>query len=68
METKKIKICDAKVIKLLPNAKFQLMLLPSQKIITGYISGKLYINKIRILQGDKVRVDSKYRIIYRYLP
>ncbi|WIA07621.1 MAG: translation initiation factor IF-1 [Candidatus Phytoplasma cynodontis] len=65
--TKKINTCDAIVMEILPNAKFKLKLLPSEKIIEGYISGKLYSNKIRILKYDKVQVDSKKRIIYRYL-
>jgi translation initiation factor IF-1 len=63
----KIKTDDAIVIKLLPNAKFKLKLISNDKIITGFISGKLYINNIRILLGDKVQVDSNGRIIYRYI-
>ena len=40
-------------------------------IITGYLAGKLRINNIRVLIGDKVRVEmspydlSKGRIIWR---
>ncbi|WCA22300.1 translation initiation factor IF-1 [Candidatus Phytoplasma oryzae] len=67
LNTQKLKVCDAQVIALLPNAQFKLMLLPNGKIIIGSMAGRLYKHKIRIILGDKVQVDSKCRIIYRYL-
>ena len=40
----------------LPNATF-LVKLPNEHIITAHISGKLRMNYIKILPGDKVTVD-----------
>ena len=54
----------------LPNATF-LVKLPNEHIITAHISGKLRMNYIRILPGDKVTVDvsvydlTKDRITWR---
>ena len=50
------------------NVKVQIM---NNHIITAYISGKLRTNKIRILEGDKVKVEmspydlTKGRIVWR---
>jgi len=40
----------------LPNAKFKVEL-PNGKIILAHISGKLRMNFIRILPGDKVTME-----------
>ena len=54
----------------LPNATF-LVKLPNEHIITAHISGKLRMNNIKILPGDKVTVDvsvydlTKGRITWR---
>ena len=40
----------------LPNATF-LVKLPNEHVITAHISGKLRMNYIKILPGDKVTVD-----------
>ncbi|CAK8536015.1 unnamed protein product [Lathyrus sativus] len=54
----------------LPNGMFR-VLLDNQDLILGYISGKIRKNYVRILPGDRVRVEvsrydsSKGRIIYR---
>ena len=54
----------------LPNATF-LVTLPNEHIITAHISGKLRMNYIKILPGDKVTVDvsvydlTKGRITWR---
>ena len=54
----------------LPNATFKVQL-PNGHIITAHISGKLRLNYIRILPGDKVTVEvsvydlSKGRITWR---
>ena len=59
------------VIKLLPNANFQVKLNNEHKII-AYISGKMRKNHIKILVGDKVTVEishydyNKGRISHRY--
>ncbi|MCX5784737.1 MAG: translation initiation factor IF-1 [Elusimicrobia bacterium] len=54
----------------LPNATFKVEIAPG-KTILGIISGKMRINHIKILPGDKVRLElspydlSKGRIVYR---
>ena len=61
---------DGEVLELLPNTKFKVKL-PNGHIILAHISGKMRMNFIKILPGDKVLVEiSKYdltkgRIIYR---
>ena len=59
------------VAEALPNAMFQVELQNGHKIL-AHISGKLRMNYIKILPGDKVRVEmspydlSKGRISFRY--
>ena len=54
----------------LPNATFRVEIAPGRTIL-GIISGKMRINHIKILPGDKVRLElspydlSKGRIVYR---
>jgi len=61
---------DGKVIEKLPNATFQVQLGNGHKIL-AHISGKLRMNFIRIIPGDKVLVEmspydlTKGRIIWR---
>ncbi|MCY6483474.1 translation initiation factor IF-1 [Clostridium aestuarii] len=58
------------VLESLPNATFQVELESGQKIL-AHVSGKLRMNFIRILPGDKVTVElspydlSKGRITWR---
>ena len=58
------------VTEALPNATFKVKL-PNGHIITAHISGKLRLNYIRILPGDKVTVEvsvydlSKGRLTWR---
>lgn len=58
------------VTESLPNATFKVKL-PNGHIITAHISGKLRLNYIRILPGDKVTVEvsvydlTKGRITWR---
>ena len=47
---------EGKVLEALPNATFKVQL-SNGHTITAYISGKLRMNYIRILQGDKVTVQ-----------
>ncbi len=62
---------DGLVDELLPGGKFRIVLEGGQTII-AYLAGKLRINKIRIIGGDKVRVEfspydlTKGRVTYRY--
>ena len=59
-----------KVIEKLPNAMFQAELENGDQVL-AHISGKLRMNYIRILPGDKVTIElspydfSKGRIIWR---
>jgi translation initiation factor IF-1 len=58
------------VVQKLPAAEFKIEL-PTGHQITGYLSGKTRRNYIRILTGDRVRVElspydlSRGRIVYR---
>ncbi len=47
---------EGKVVEALPNAMFQVELENGHKIL-AHISGKLRMNFIRILPGDKVTVE-----------
>jgi len=58
------------VVEKLPNATFKVQL-ENKHIITAHISGKLRMNFIRIIPGDKVLIEmspydlTKGRIIWR---
>ncbi|MDD4995510.1 MAG: translation initiation factor IF-1 [Patescibacteria group bacterium] len=60
-----------RVIELLPAATFKIQLESGHEIL-GHLSGRMRINKIRILPGDEVRVEmtpydlTKGRITYRF--
>ena len=62
---------DGVIIEALSNAMFRVKL-ENDHIITATISGKMRMNYIRILPGDKVAVEmspydlSRGRITYRY--
>jgi translation initiation factor IF-1 len=62
---------EGTVIQKLPSAEFKIEL-PTGHMITGYPSGKTRKNWIRILQGDRVRVEmspydmTRGRIVYRF--
>ncbi len=62
---------DGIIVEALSNAMFRVRLENEHKIVAT-ISGKMRMNYIRILPGDKVAVEmspydlSKGRIIYRY--
>lgn len=61
---------EGEVIEVLGNTNFKIQIM-NNHIITAYISGKLRTNKIKILVGDKVRVEmspydlTKGRIVWR---
>ena len=58
------------VVEALPNANFKVKL-PNGHIVTAHISGKLRMNYIKILPGDKVTIEvsvydlNKGRITWR---
>jgi len=59
------------VIESLPNANFRVKLNNSEKILLCHLAGKMRMYRIRVLPGDKVKVEltpydeSKGRIVYR---
>lgn len=60
-----------KVEELLPAATFRIRLENGHEII-GHLSGKMRMNRIRLLPGDEVKIEltpydlSKGRIVYRF--
>ena len=60
---------DGEVIETLPNTTFRVKL-ENEHVVTAHISGRMRKNYIRILTGDKVKVEitpydlSKCRIIF----
>jgi translation initiation factor IF-1 len=62
---------EGKITELLPGGTFRIMLDNGHEII-GHISGKIRKNRIRILSGDKVKVEmtpydlTKGRVVHRY--
>ena len=61
----------ATVLEPLPNAMFRVEL-ESKHVVLAHISGKMRMNYIRILPGDRVRLEmspydlTKGRIVFRY--
>lgn len=61
---------DGKVMEALPNATFKVEI-ANGKVVLCRIAGKMRMNYIRILPGDKVRIEltpysvDKGRIVYR---
>ncbi|HNY61236.1 MAG TPA: translation initiation factor IF-1 [Caldisericia bacterium] len=61
---------EAVVLETLPSAMFKVKL-ANGRVILAHISGRMRMNFIRILPGDKVRIEltpydlSRGRIIYR---
>ncbi|KXS45787.1 MULTISPECIES: translation initiation factor IF-1 [unclassified Candidatus Frackibacter] len=62
---------EGTVVEPLPNAKFRVELENGHKVL-AHVSGKMRMNYIRILPGDKVTVElspydlSRGRITYRH--
>lgn len=62
---------DGEVVELLPAGTFKVELENGHEIL-AHLSGKMRVNRIRILMGDKVKVEmtpydlTKGRIVYRY--
>jgi translation initiation factor IF-1 len=62
---------EAEVVEALPNAMFMVRL-PNEVKVLAYVSGKMRMNYIRILPGDKVTVElspydlTKARITFRH--
>lgn len=64
-------ILEGEVLENLPNTLFRVKINNLEKIIICYLSGKMRKNYIKILPGDKVKVEltpydlNRGRIIYR---
>ncbi|NLI11406.1 translation initiation factor IF-1 [Pelotomaculum propionicicum] len=62
---------EGTVIEPLPNAMFRVQLQNGHKVL-AHVSGKIRMNFIRILAGDRVMVElspydlTRGRIVYRY--
>lgn len=61
---------EGQVIESLPNATFKVKL-GNGKTVLAHISGKMRMNRIRIMPGDRVKIEtsaydeSRGRIVYR---
>lgn len=64
-------IVEGEVIENLPNTLFRVKVQNSEKVILCYLSGKMRKNYIKILPGDKVKIEltsydlNRGRIVYR---
>jgi translation initiation factor IF-1 len=62
---------EGMVVESLPNANFRVSLNEDGSIVLAHLAGKLRINRIKILPGDKVTVEltpydkTRGRITYR---
>jgi len=60
------------VLENLPNARFRVKLTEGDLEILAHVSGKMRMHYIRILPGDKVKIEvspydlTKGRIVYRF--
>lgn len=67
---------DGVVVETLPGTRFNVRItdpnFPNNLIVLGHISGKMRMNYIRIIPGDRVKIEldpndiSKGRITFRY--
>jgi translation initiation factor IF-1 len=70
LDSKKTIRLEGRVKEALPNAFFKVVLQDGKEII-GFLSGKMRMNRITILPGDKVTIEmtpydqTKGRIVYR---
>ncbi|MEW5908085.1 MAG: translation initiation factor IF-1 [Patescibacteria group bacterium] len=70
MKEKSGKLVTGIVIEALPNTVFRVQLNEGQEIM-AYLSGKMRINRIKVMIGDKVKIElgqydeTKGRIIQR---
>ncbi len=72
MKNKTVILKEGEVIEMLPNSTFRVKLIENDRIVLCHLSGKMRMNFIKVLPGDKVRVEftpydaSRGRIVYRY--
>lgn len=64
-------VVEGEVVENLPNTLFKVKLNDSERVLLCYLSGKMRKHYIRILPGDKVRIElteydlNRGRIVYR---
>ncbi|QQS43941.1 translation initiation factor IF-1 [Candidatus Roizmanbacteria bacterium] len=64
-------IVEGEVVENLPNTLFKVQLDEGEKVILCYLSGKMRKNYIKILPGDRVKIEltpydlNRGRIVYR---
>jgi translation initiation factor IF-1 len=64
-------VVEGEVVENLPNTLFRVKLNNSEKVMLCYLSGKMRKNYIKILPGDRVRIEvtpydvDRGRIVYR---
>ncbi|NTU73757.1 translation initiation factor IF-1 [Candidatus Roizmanbacteria bacterium] len=64
-------IVEGEVVESLPNTLFRVRLFQGERVILCYLSGKMRKNYIKIMPGDKVKIEmtsydlDRGRIIYR---
>lgn len=56
IDKKDPEVSFATVIEALPNTLFRLKLQDKDAEIIGYLSGKMRLNKIRVMIGDRVEI------------
>ncbi len=63
---------EGTVVEKLPNARFKVKLDDTEHELLAHVSGKMRMHYIRILPGDRVKLElspydlTKGRIVYRY--
>lgn len=71
MAKEKPVVVEGEVVEALPNAMFRVKL-QNDHIVLAHVAGKMRMHFIKILPGDKVKLEispysiEKGRIIYRY--
>lgn len=70
-ESKDFVELEGEVFELLPSAMFRVRLENGHEIL-AYLSGRMRMNKIRLLPGDRVKLEvspydlNRGRVVYRY--
>lgn len=63
---------EGEIIESLPNTTFKVKPLREEKVILCHLSGKMRLNRIKVMTGDKVKVEltpydeTRGRIVYRF--
>jgi translation initiation factor IF-1 len=65
------KILKGVVVEALPDTLFRIQIEESEEVILAYLAGKMRMNRIRVLVGDKVELEQdqyggKARITRRF--